>query len=331
MELKKFKKLVSQLEKDLESQQEHNRASSRLQHHEREERERELEERLEEHEREIHELRRQRAHQGEESEDIVRELEAHNAQLEEEIENMRELLQDNMDEIERLKDLIERNSSSFPSDQHSTRSHLQRIHDLQDENADLRHRLQDHIALLSDKNDEREDLLDAVESLKLEIEELHSKRAGENEERSESRALILEEREGREQVEDDLNNMKDRVAALLIEIQQKEDECEQKNAEIDELVAEHKRIVEVVEDEWRGEVDEVRMQVEELKDVSLHLLSFRPCSFFRFCLNEKRNCGISSSPWMSTKRDNTNFASNLNLPLPISNFKPRPRMLRLKL
>jgi len=273
MEIKKFKKLVSQLEKELESQQEHNRASSRLQDHEREE----LEGRLEEREREIHELRRQRAHQGEESEDVVRELEAHNVQLVEEIESMRELLQDNMDEIERLKDLVESNPSSSSSHPENTfRSHLQRVHDLEDENTDLRDRLQDHVALISEKNDEREDLLDAVESLKLEIEELHARRAGDNNERSESRAMILEEREGREQVEDDLNNMKDRVAALLIEVQQKEDECEQKNAEIEELVAEHKRIVEVVEDEWRGEVEEARMQVEELKDVNADLLLFSP-------------------------------------------------------
>jgi gas vesicle protein len=278
MELKKLKKLVLQLEKELESQQQHTRTSSRLVEQDHLERERELEEKLEERERDMRELRRQVAagREGDEGDDVVRELEMHNAQLEEEIENMRELLQDNMDEIERLKDLVERNASSSLSDNSGRLN--QRLHDLDDENTDLRHRLEDHIELLAQKDEEREDLLDAIDTLKLELEEIHRKREADHLERSHSRALVLEEREEREQVEEDLNTMKDRLAALLIEVQQKEDECEQKAAEIDELVAEHKRIVEVVEDEWRGEVEEARMQVEELKDVrrSFSLRDFPP-------------------------------------------------------
>ena len=86
--------------------------------------------------------------------------------------------------------------------------------------------------------------------------------------RSESRSMVLEEREA---VEDDLNALRDRLAAVMIELQQKEDEVEVKSKEIEDLVAEHQRIVEVVEDEWRGEVEEARVQVEELKDASLFL------------------------------------------------------------
>ena len=86
--------------------------------------------------------------------------------------------------------------------------------------------------------------------------------------RSESRSLVLEEREEREAVEDDMNALRDRLAAVMIELQQKEDEVEVKSREIEDLVAEHQRIVEVVEDEWRGEVEEARVQVEELKDAS---------------------------------------------------------------
>ena len=89
--------------------------------------------------------------------------------------------------------------------------------------------------------------------------------------RSESRSMVLEEREEREAVEDDLNALRDRLAAVMIELQQKEDEVEVKSKEIEDLVAEHQRIVEVVEDEWRGEVEEARVQVEELKDASLFL------------------------------------------------------------
>ena len=66
-----------------------------------------------------------------------------------------------------------------------------------------------------------------------------------------------------------MNAVRDRLAAAQIEIQQKEDEIEMKNREIDELVGEHERIVETVNEQWKGEVDEVKGQLEELRDVSL--------------------------------------------------------------
>ncbi|KAF9447239.1 hypothetical protein P691DRAFT_131435 [Macrolepiota fuliginosa MF-IS2] len=265
MELKKHKKLVLQLERELEQQQNQQRTTSGSR-----DRERELEEKLEEREREIRELRRLRASQGNENDDVMRELEMQNAQLEEELESARELLQDNMDEIERLKDHVERRedslSESSAGEGNRTRM-LRRIGDLEEENDELRHRLGDQEEVIAQREDDKEELIDIIDSLKLEIEDLHRRRDVENVERSQSRALILEEREEREAVEDDLNAMRDRVAALLIELQQKEDDVDQKSKEIDELVAEHKRIVEVVEDEWRGEVEEARMQAEELKDV----------------------------------------------------------------
>jgi len=71
--------------------------------------------------------------------------------------------------------------------------------------------------------------------------------------------------EGRESGSDTLC---DKYAALVIELQQREDELELKGREVDELVTEHQRIVEVVEEEWKGEVEEARTQVEELRDVS---------------------------------------------------------------
>ncbi|XP_006460231.1 hypothetical protein AGABI2DRAFT_203107 [Agaricus bisporus var. bisporus H97] len=225
MELKKLKKLLAQYERDLETQ----RTSSSSNH----DRERELEEKLEEREREIRELRRLKAGRGDDH-GVVRELEMRNSELEGEVEGVRELLQDNMEEIERLRDLLEHRDDDLgeSSQPETSRTHsVRRISDLEEEISELHHQL-------------------------------------ESVERSESRAMIMEEREEREAVEDDLNAMKDRLAALLIEIQQKEDEIDQKNREIDELVAEHKRIVEVVEDEWRGEVEEARGQADELKDVS---------------------------------------------------------------
>jgi uncharacterized protein (DUF3084 family) len=110
----------------------------------------------------------------------------------------------------------------------------------------------------------------------LEIEDIQQRRGAESIERSESRAQILEQREEREAVEDDPNAIRDELAAATIELQQREDELDLKNREIGDFIQEHDRVVEVVEQEWRGEVEEVRSQVEELKDVCFS------CSFSSF-------------------------------------------------
>ena len=72
-----------------------------------------------------------------------------------------------------------------------------------------------------------------------------------------------------------MNALRDWLA-VMTELQQKEDEVEVKSKEIEDLIAEHQRIVEVVEDEWRGEVEEARGQGEELKDASLFFCSVSP-------------------------------------------------------
>ena len=82
----------------------------------------------------------------------------------------------------------------------------------------------------------------------------------------------MEEQEEREAVGDDRNTVRNTLVAVQIELQQKEDEVDMKDREIEDLVAEHKRIVETLDDEWRGEMDELRGQVEELKDVSIPFL-----------------------------------------------------------
>ena len=130
------------------------------------------------------------------------------------------------------------------------------------ENTDLHKKLTSQTQTLAQTLDEKGDLADEIESLRLDIEELHRRRDAESVGRSQSRAQILEEREA---VEDGFNSW---VAAVTIELQQREEEGEMKEREIEELVVEHDRIVEVVEREWRGDVEEARGQVEELRDVS---------------------------------------------------------------
>lgn len=267
MELKRLKKLVLKLERELE----------RLQHGSggAQSRARELEEKLEEREHEIRELRRRRAVGPDDA--ALRQVEARNAELEEELENVRGLLEENMDEMERLRELVERRGDESMGEQAEARWR-RRVEELEGENEDLRARMDDLEELITQRNDEKEDLADEVEALKLEIEDIQRRREAESIERSQSRAQILEEREEREAVEEGLNAIRDKLAAAQIELQQKEDDIEIRNREIEELVAEHTRIVETLDDEWRGEVEETRGQVEELRDVRLFQFAFR-CMF----------------------------------------------------
>jgi len=64
--------------------------------------------------------------------------------------------------------------------------------------------------LLIQREDETEALADHAGRLQLEIEDIQRRREAESIERSESRAQILEEREA---VEDDLNAIRDKLAA----------------------------------------------------------------------------------------------------------------------
>ncbi|KAH9930889.1 uncharacterized protein B0H18DRAFT_1083652 [Fomitopsis serialis] len=256
MELKKLRKLVLEQQRELEKLQRGNGgASSRA---------RELEEKLEEREREIRELRRRRAVGPDDG--VLREMEARNAELEEELENVRGLLEENMEEMERLRELVERRDDDSADEGRDDRWR-RRVEELEDENEDLRSRIDELEELVTRGNDEKEDLADMVEALKLEVEDLQRRREAESIERSQSRVQILEEREEREAVEEGMNTVRDRLAAAQIELQQKEDDLDLKDREIEELVAEHKRIVETLDDEWRGEMDELRGQVEEIKDV----------------------------------------------------------------
>ncbi|RDB26693.1 Anucleate primary sterigmata protein B [Hypsizygus marmoreus] len=261
MEMKKLKKLVLELERELDRLQ-RGAGGSRN-------RERELEEKLEERDREIRELRRRRAGQGIDDE-AFRELEARNAELQEDLDNARGLLEESTDEIDRLRDIVERRGDESVAEAggEGRRERLKRrVDELEGENEELRARLDEHMEIITQKEDEKEDLADEVHGLRLEIEDLQRRRQAESFDRSESRAQILEEREEREAVEDDLNALKDKLAAVMIELQQKEDDIEIKAHEIDDLVAEHQRIVENIDNDWRGEVEEARGQVEELRDV----------------------------------------------------------------
>ena len=260
MEMKKLKKLVLELEKELERG-----AGSRA-------REQELENALEERERDLRDLTRRRVEQGE-NDAVIKDLETRNADLEEQLENARDLLGDNMDELERLRDIVEKGTAEKVASQQdeggeARKERMRRKMEALEAEADqLRTKVESTTELLAQKDEEKEDLMDEIDALRLQVEDIQRRRDAESIERSESRAQILEDREEREAMEDDLNALRDKLAAAMIELQQKEDDLDQKQREIDDLILEHQRIVEVVEEEWRGEVEEARGQVEELRDV----------------------------------------------------------------
>jgi hypothetical protein len=180
--------------------------------------------------------------------------------------------------------------------------YARKVEDLRAENEELRRELEQRDQLLIVREEENEALADHADRLQLEVEDLQRRREAESIERSESRAQILEEREEREAVEDDLNAIRDKLAAATIELQQKEDELELKNKEIDDLIQEHDRVVDVVEDEWRGEVEEARSQVEELRDVcSIVPTVFCFSPLYRSLQNARTKQGNSASTSQSLK------------------------------
>ncbi len=241
-EIKRLKKLLLELERELERMQ---RGASRG-------RERELEEKLEERDREIRELRRRQNGHGNDE---------RAAELEEQLEDARDLLEENNAEIERLREMVERGGDGGDDGDSQLK---QRVAELEAANEEWQQRMQN---MADDYEEEKQELVGSIESMGLKIEQLQHRNEAQMQERSESRAMMLDEREHREAVEDDLNQVKDRLAAALIELQQKDDEIDLKNEELDNLVVQHENIVE----QWRGEVEETRGQVEELRDVSTFL------------------------------------------------------------
>lgn len=83
-----------------------------------------------------------------------------------------------------------------------------------------------------------------------------------------SRAQILEERQEREGLEDVHNELRDKLAASTIELNQKDDELQIKDQEMEEFVAEHDRIIVAMEDEYGAELERAKRDVKELQDVS---------------------------------------------------------------
>ena len=255
LEMKKYKKLVLELERELERSQ-----KGRT-------REKELEERLEEMERELLELKRKRAgvgRVGDELRERHSELEDENASLKNEVEQLRELLEESNAALQDLQDDVGGGSL-----QGKRQSRLEvRAKDLEAENEELHARLDEHEAVFTQLVDERDELADRIEGLNLQVEDLKGKHEAEVLQRSESRAQMYEDEEERQALENQNNGLRDKLAALQIEFNQKEDELALQIQELQDYIAEHEGEVNTVEARWRQEVEEWQQQVDELRDVS---------------------------------------------------------------
>ncbi|KAJ7710709.1 hypothetical protein B0H17DRAFT_1223883 [Mycena rosella] len=191
-----------------------------------------LEEKLEERDRELRELCRRAMS---DSADAL--LADRNAELEDELDNMRGLLEDNMYEIQRLCDIVERHNPNEPD--------ADRVAALEAANVDFQACADEQTELAAQRKEDKEDLAHMVEQLRLENEDLQQQlQCAEAFERSEMCEKLM-------------------TTAVLIDFpaqggRTRDEACN--------LVTNHERVVTVVEEEWRGEVEETGGQFEELRD-----------------------------------------------------------------
>ncbi|EIW73667.1 hypothetical protein TREMEDRAFT_26645 [Tremella mesenterica DSM 1558] len=71
-----------------------------------------------------------------------------------------------------------------------------------------------------------------------------------------------------DELEDQINSLRDKLAAAQIDLDRRDQEIEELNAEIEAKIRDHEAEIQQVEADWRDEVIEARAQVDELKDVT---------------------------------------------------------------
>lgn len=131
--------------------------------------------------------------------------------------------------------------------------------------SDLQRKVTDLEAEKDEWEDDRDLLIEEVGILRGQVEDLERRREAESIERSTSRAMLMDQEEEKAVVEEDLNAMRDKYAAAQIELQQKDDDLEMKEREINDLVDEHRRILQQVEDDYRADVADLNQELVDVK------------------------------------------------------------------
>ncbi|WVQ72827.1 hypothetical protein IAR50_002388 [Cryptococcus sp. DSM 104548] len=97
------------------------------------------------------------------------------------------------------------------------------------------------------------------------VQELESQNASLQADLSMAKKGVMSE-EDAEMLEERLNELQDKVAALQLELDNRDQEVDDLNVELDTKVQEHEKELQQVAEEWRDEVLEARAQVDEVRD-----------------------------------------------------------------
>lgn len=156
-----------------------------------------------------------------------------NAELEDELERKEQRLDEAMDELESLRSTLQRHKEDAEND--STR---RRLRELERKNDELGKQNASYLSALQEHEEEQSLLHEENESLRAEVE--HNRRADVSA-RSVSRAQLIEEREGREALEESANELRDKWAAAQLELERKEDEIDELHAGAERLEADYQQ------------------------------------------------------------------------------------------
>ncbi|RSH89332.1 hypothetical protein EHS25_002444 [Saitozyma podzolica] len=160
--------------------------------------------------------------------------------LEEELENAKAANEDHAEEMERVRDAADRAQEELEK--------------LQAQHADVSRGLGDSIGVGKGREARLQqkvaDLEQANASLQAELEELRKAGGG---------ADV-------EELQDRFDELRDKLAAVQLDLDRRDQEIDELNSELDGRVREHEKELGQVEAGWRDEVLEVRAQVDEIRE-----------------------------------------------------------------
>ncbi|CAH7686023.1 hypothetical protein PPACK8108_LOCUS20620 [Phakopsora pachyrhizi] len=140
------------------------------------------------------------------------------------------------------------------------------IDELEGENSSLRSQINSQIKILSSRNSEKEDLQDQVHNLKRKIMELEDElERGDRELENVQRGA--QNQTNNDQLQDELNVYRDKLASALLTLEKREKEIDELNAELQEREIIYADQIDKVDQEIAEELEATRVQREELQEL----------------------------------------------------------------
>ncbi|KAK4701233.1 MFS transporter, PHS family, inorganic phosphate transporter, partial [Phenoliferia sp. Uapishka_3] len=195
-------------------------------------------------------------------------------ELEHQLRETTDLLDEAMEDVERLKGGVG-STSLASSSGHRERAKTERR---EEELASLRSQVTAQVTMLSARNAEKEALQNLVEGLKQDVAQLEDdldqrERENERKERGEG----VGEEKGMEELEQENAEHRDRASSHALQIEELERQLDEKEKELEEVLQDldnkdedTRRALKQVEEEWRREVEDARMREDEARGVTLH-------------------------------------------------------------